>query len=440
VCVHGVSRENHSCDSRSFRPLRHCKFCCRCATNVAEPSVSGRRWVIGARLMSRTMFSRRPDSGLGNIKRGFAAPTRNIDWILMSAVGALTIIGSFAIYSATRMKLMNRGVDPFQTVQRQIVFVLIAIVVMAVVMWIDYVQLRGNAEMFYAITLLLLILVFVAGSVTGGARLSFDIGPIAVQPSELAKATSLLFLCGFLSEEDGDDLPYERFIQALFIIGIPVFLVGIEPDLGSASVLVASAMGVLLVAGARMRYILLITSIAIFSAVGGVVSGLVKDYQLRRITGFLNQNSDSASLQQLILQVRFAKRAVSTGGFFGKGYLSGPLTNGSFIPVQSTDFIFSAIGEQFGMLGGGAVLGLFAVVLWRIYRTAQLCQDRLGTLLCAGVFTIILWQSFQNIGMTMGITPVSGVPLPFVSYGGSHTVAFAIMIGLVQSVHMRRFR
>jgi len=390
--------------------------------------------------MSRTLFTRRPDSGLGNIKRGFAAPTRNIDWILMSAVAALTIIGTFIIYSATRMKLMNRGVDPFQTVQRQIVFVLIAIVVMVVVMWIDYVQLRGNAEMFYAITLLLLVLVFVAGSVTGGARLSFDIGPIAVQPSELAKATSLLFLCGFLSEEDGEDLAYERFIQALFIIGVPVFLVGIEPDLGSASVLVASAMGVLLVAGARLRYIALITSIAVVSAVGGVVSGLVKDYQLRRITGFLNQNSDSASLQQLILQVRFAKRAVSTGGFLGKGYLSGPLTNGSFIPVQSTDFIFSAVGEQFGMVGGGIVLGLFGIVLWRIYRTAQLCQDRLGTLLCAGVFTIILWQGFQNIGMTMGITPVSGVPLPFVSYGGSHTVAFAIMIGMVQSVHMRRFR
>jgi len=390
--------------------------------------------------MSRTLFSRRPDSGLGNIKRGFAAPTRNIDWVLMSAVGALTIIGSFIIYSATRMKLMNRGVDPYQVVQRQIVFVMIAIVVMVVIMWIDYVQLRGNAEMFYAVTMLLLILVFVAGSVKGGARLSFDIGPIAVQPSELAKAASLLFLCGFLSEEDGEDLPYERFIQALFIIGIPVFLVGIEPDLGSASVLVASAMGVLLVAGARLRYIVLITSIAIVSAVGGVVSGLVKDYQLRRITGFLNQNSDSASLQQLILQVRFAKRAVSTGGFFGKGYLSGPLTNGSFIPVQSTDFIFSAIGEQFGMVGGGIVLGLFGIVLWRIYRTAQLCQDRLGTLLCAGVFTIILWQAFQNLGMTMGITPVSGVPLPFVSYGGSHTVAFAIMIGLVQSVHMRRFR
>jgi rod shape determining protein RodA len=131
---------------------------------------------------------------------------------------------------------------------------------------------------------------------------------------------------------------------------------------------------------------------------------------------------------------------VATGGFFGKGYLQGPLTNGAFIPVQSTDFVFSAVGEQFGMVGGVVVLGLFGVVLWRIYRVARLAQDRLGVLLCAGVFTMILWQSFQNIGMTMGVSPVSGVPLPFVSYGGSHTVAFAIMIGLVQSVHMRRFR
>ena len=390
--------------------------------------------------MSIAMFRRRPNSGLGNIYRGFASPTRNIDWVLMSAVGALTIIGAFMIYSATRPRLLNRGADPFQFVQRQIIFVIIAIVVMAVVMWMDYVQLRGSAEMFYAVTILLLVLVFVAGAVKGGARLSFDIGPIAVQPSELAKATTLLLLCGFLAQDDGNTVSYERFIQALFIVGVPVVLVGIEPDLGSASVLVAAAMGVLLVAGARMRYIVLITSLSAISVAAGIVSGVVKDYQLRRITGFLNQNSDSASLQQLTTQVRFAKRAVATGGFFGKGYLSGPLTNGAFIPVQSTDFVFSAVGEQFGMLGGGIVLGLFVVVLWRIFRIARLSQDRLGMLICAGVFTMILWQAFQNIGMTMGVTPVSGVPLPFVSYGGSHTVAFAIMIGLVQSVHMRRFR
>ena len=311
---------------------------------------------------------------------------------------------------------------------------------MAVVMWMDYVQLRGSAELFYAITILLLVLVLVTGAVKGGARLSFDIGPIAVQPSELAKVSTLLFLCGFLADDDVDRVPYERFIQSLFIVGVPFFLVAIEPDLGSASVLVAMVMGILLIAGAQIKYIALITTLAIFSVFAGVVSGFVRSYQLRRITGFLNQNSDSASLQNLITQVKFAKRAVATGGFFGKGYLQGPLTNGTFIPVQSTDFVFSAIGEQFGMVGCAIVLGLFATVLWRIMRIAIMADDRLGTLLCSGVFTMILWQAFQNIGMTMGITPVSGVPLPFVSYGGSHTVAFALMIGLVQSVHMRRFR
>lgn len=390
--------------------------------------------------MARTIFTRRPDSGLGNIRRGFADPTRTVDWVLMGAVGALTIIGAFMIYSATRPRLLNRGADPFFFVQRQIIFVILAIVLMMVVMWMDYVQLRGNAELFYAGTIVLLILVFVAGSVTGGARLSFDLGPIAVQPSELGKVTTLLLLAGFLAQDDAPTVSYERFIQSLFIVGAPVVLVAVQPDLGSASVFVACAMGVLLVAGAQLRYIVLITSLAIVSVIAGVVSGVVKDYQLRRITGFLNQNSDSAALQTLTTQVRFAKRAVSTGGFFGKGYLNGPLTNGAFIPVQSTDFVFSAVGEQFGMLGAGIVLGLFTVVLWRIYRIARMAQDRLGFLLCAGVFTMILWQAFQNIGMTMGITPVSGVPLPFVSYGGSHTVAFAIMIGLVQSVHMRRFR
>jgi rod shape determining protein RodA len=390
--------------------------------------------------MVSAIFSRRPNSGLGNIKRGFADPGRRIDWVLMSAVGALTIIGAFMIYSATRPRLLNRGADPFTFVQRQIIFIILAIVVMAVVMWIDYIQLRGSAELFYAVTIVLLVLVMVTGAVTGGARLSFDLGPISIQPSELGKVTTLLLLAGFLADDDSKTVPYERFIQSLFIVGLPVLLVAIEPDLGSASVFIACAMGVLLVAGAQLRYIVLITSLSLLSVIAGVVSGVVKDYQLRRITGFLNQNSDSASLQQLTTQVRFAKRAVATGGFYGKGYLNGPLTNGAFIPVQSTDFVFSAVGEQFGMLGAGVVLGLFGVVLWRIMRIARLAQDKLGILVCTGIFTMILWQAFQNIGMTMGITPVSGVPLPFVSYGGSHTVAFAIMIGLVQSVHMRRFR
>jgi rod shape determining protein RodA len=139
-----------------------------------------------------------------------------------------------------------------------------------------------------------------------------------------------------------------------------------------------------------------------------------------------------------VLQVRYAKRAVSTGGFFGKGYLQGPLTNGKYVPVQFTDFPFSAIGEQFGMIGGAVVLALFAVILWRIWRTAQMARDRFSFFLASGAFTMVLWQVFQNIGMTLGVMPVSGLPLPFISYGGSHLISSAILIGLVQSIHMRR--
>ncbi|MFM9226358.1 MAG: FtsW/RodA/SpoVE family cell cycle protein, partial [Actinomycetota bacterium] len=301
--------------------------------------------------MVGTLFTRRPDSGLGNIKRGITAPTRSIDWVLMTAVGLLTTIGVFIVYSATRPRLISRGSDPFSVAQRQVAFIIVALVAMAVVMWLDYVQLHGNSNLLYAGTLFLLVLVLVTGAVIGGARLSFDLGPISVQPSELSKVSTLLLLAGYLARGDTEEVSYEMFIRSLFIVGVPVVLIAIEPDLGSASVVVAMAMGVLLVAGAKARYIILITTLSVSSVVAGVVSGVVRDYQLQRITGFLNQNSDSASLQQLITQVRFAKRAVATGGFFGKGYLEGPLTNGRFIPVQSTDFVFSAVGEQFGMVG-----------------------------------------------------------------------------------------
>jgi rod shape determining protein RodA len=390
--------------------------------------------------MSIPLLTRRPGHGLGNVRRSYADPSRNIDWILMIAVALQTVIGVFMVYSATRPRLINSGQDEFMVVQRQIVFILFAIIAMVSVMAVDYGRLRGNAEFFYVVTQVLLVLVLVSGAVSGGARLSFDLGIISVQPSELAKFTVLLLLAGFLADDATEVVSYERFIQSLLIVGLPVLLVLVEPDLGSATVLVAAAMGVLLVAGARIKYIVLVTSLAVVSMAAAVVGGVVKDYQVRRVIAFLNQNAETASLQNVLRQVRFAKRAVATGGITGKGYLNGPLTNGQFIPVQSTDFVFSAVGEQFGLIGCGIVITLLAVILWRIFRVARMAKDRLGLYLCAGIFTMVLWQSFQNIGMTLGITPVSGVPLPFVSYGGSHTVAFAAMVGLVQNVHMRRFR
>jgi rod shape determining protein RodA len=379
-------------------------------------------------------------SGLGNIRRSMAEPSRNIDWLLMFAVAGLSTIGAFAVYSTTRPRLLARGVDPYYLLQRQIAYIIAAALAMAILMALDYEWLRSKAEFFYGASLVALMLVLVAGAVRGGARLSFDLGVVSLQPAEFTKFSLLLLLAGYLSEEESEELSYHRFIMTLVILGASVSLVLLQPDLGSATVLIACAMGLLLVAGAKVRYIVSITSLAIVSAVLASLSGFVRSYPFRRIEAVLNQNSDDSALRNVVLQVRFAKRAVATGGLTGKGFLEGPLTNGAFIPVQSTDFIFSAIAEQFGLIGAGVTFGLFALLLWRIWRIAKLSRTRLGQFIALGAFTMILWQTFQNIGMTLGIMPVSGLPLPFVSYGGSHMVAFAMIIGLVQSVHMRRLR
>jgi rod shape determining protein RodA len=379
-------------------------------------------------------------SGMGNIRRSMADPSRNIDWLLVFAVAALSTIGAFAVYSTTRPRLLSRGVDPYYLLQRQIIYIIAAAVVMALVMAVDYEWLRGRAEFLYGASLVALMLVLVAGAVRGGARLSFDLGIVSLQPAELTKFSLLLLLAGYLSEEENDELPYHRFIMTLVIVGASVGLVLLQPDLGSATVLLACTMGLLLVAGSKVRYIVSITSLAILSATVAAWSGVVRSYQFRRIEAFLNQNSTEDALKDVVLQVRFAKRAVATGGITGKGFLNGPLTNGAFIPVQSTDFIFSAIAEQFGLIGAGITLSLFTLLLWRIWRIGRLSRTRLGQFIALGAFSMILWQTFQNIGMTLGIMPVSGLPLPFISYGGSHMVAFAAIVGLVQSVHMRRLR
>ena len=386
--------------------------------------------------MSIPVLPRR-DAGLASLSRGPGDPSRNIDWVLIAASVSLMVIGAFAIHAATWWKVDG---DPYYFTIRQVTFLIVALLAMSFVMSLDYNWLKERAMFLYGATVLSLVLVLAAGAMQGGARLSFDFGPVSFQPAEFGKVTVLLALAAYLSEEQGEEISYSRFIGGLIIVGVPVGLIVIQPDLGSASVLVACAMGVLLVGGAKIRYIALITFLSIMTVAAAVVTGIVERYQLRRFEALFNQNSNSEDLQNLVLQVRYAKRAVATGGLTGKGYMEGPLTNGKFIPVQQSDFIFSAVTEAWGMVGGFAVIGLFAVILLRIWRIAHLSKDMMGTYICAGAFAMIGWHVFQNIGMTMGIMAVTGVPLPFVSYGGSSAVAFAMMIGLVESVHMRRMR
>jgi len=392
--------------------------------------------------MAFSVLNRRPDSGLGNVRSSPGDPSRNVDWVLLFAQSALVVCGCLTIYSASRTKAVGQNLPyGYQFVTRQVIFVIVAIVVMLFIMSLDYAWLRERAKFFYGVTIMLLVMIFLLAKVSNGAQLSFDIGPINLQPAELAKVTVLLALAAFLSEDTADSVSYERFVGGLWLGGIPTALIILQPDLGTSSVLVALMMGLLLVAGARAKYILMITVLAISTVGAALLSGVVNQYQTKRFEAWLNPNSQDEGLQRYIFQGKNALRATATGGLTGKGWLNGPITNTKGdIPVQWADFPFSAIGEQFGLLGCAVIICLFALALFRIWRIAHLSRDLLGTYICAGVFTMLLWQVFQNVAMTLGLMPITGLPMPFISYGGSGTITYFMMFGLVQSVHMRRMR
>ncbi|MBA3286575.1 MAG: FtsW/RodA/SpoVE family cell cycle protein [Acidimicrobiia bacterium] len=379
--------------------------------------------------MARSLLQRRPDSGLGNLRSSPADPSRNIDWTLMACQVALTVIGCFVVYSATRN---GDDIDPYLFVTRQVIFAIAAAVVMVVVMVFDYEFWREHWK-----PLLIALLASLAFLVAAGG-IAFDFGPIRVQPAEIAKFVALVALCAHLVDERSDEVSYPRFLGGLLIVGTPTVLIVAQPDLGSATVLLAMAMGVLLVAGAKFRYIVTISFLSLLTIGAAFVGNFVNNYQLDRVRVFFDE--DNPDLQDQVYQVRNAVRALGTGGLFGKGWLQGPLTNGGDIPVMHADFPFAAVGEQFGLIGCAALLLLFVVALVRIWRIAHLSRDLLGTYLCAGVFTMLLWQVFQNVGMTMKIMPVTGLPMPFISYGGSGIITWFALFGLVQSVHMRRMR
>ena len=381
-----------------------------------------------------SLLQRKPDSGLGNMRASPADPRRNVDWVLLLVQGLLTVIGCAVVYSATR----TRTADSFRFLTRQVIFAIIAGLLMVVVMTLDYDWFRHRARQIYVGTLGLLSGLLVLGELSGGTRISFDLGPINVQPAEIAKFSVLLMLAAHLAEERTDEVSYPRVLGGLIIVGLTSVLVLVQPDLGSTSVLVAMAMGMLLVAGAKVRYIVAFTFLSLATVGAAFIGHLVNDYQLERVRALFDEHNPD--LRTATFQVNQALNALATGGIFGKGWLKGPLTNNARIPVLWADFPFAALGEQFGLVGCAVVLGLFSVMLLRIWRIAGLSKDRFGTYICAGVFSMLVWQIVQNVGMTMKILPVTGLPLPFISYGGSGLLVWFAMLGLVQSVHMRRMR
>lgn len=380
------------------------------------------------------LLTRKPDSGLGNIRSSPADPSRNVDWVLLLVQGILAVAGCFIVYSASR----TRRDDPFYFVTRQVIFAIIATVVLVVVMSIDYDWFRHRASQMYLATLGLLLALLAWGKLSGEDKISFDVGPIKMQPAELAKFTVLVALASYLADERSDEVSYPRFLGGLIIVGCAGGLIIVQPDLGTGSVVIAMAMGVLLVAGAKLRYILAFSALSVATVLAAFVGRLVNDYQLVRVRVLFDESNPE--LREASYQVTLAMQALGTGGVFGKGWLRGPLTNNADIPVLWADFPFAAVGEQFGLVGSAVLLGLFGVALLRIWRIAHLSRDMFGTYVCGGVFTMLVWQVVQNVGMTMKLLPVTGLPLPFISYGGSGLIVWFALFGLVQSVHMRRMR
>ena len=364
-------------------------------------------------------------------------PIRHVDLLLVVAMLGLAIAGLLMVYSATRPSLVATGIDPRTFLKRQVTFVGIGAVAVMVAAVFDYRFLKVYAGLVYAGSLALLVLVRTPlGTTVKGSQRWFQLAGFQFAPSELAKLALVVMLAAMLAEVRTSDLALRDVIRASVVAAIPGFLVFLQPDLGTSIVLVSILVGVLVVAGARARHLGVLALAAIVLIFGALQMGLVKDYQINRLRAFL----DPASAPQAARYNRDQSEiAIGAGGLTGVGYLRGTQTNLDFVPEQHTDFIFTVVGEEFGFVGAAGLLLLFGVLVWRAFRIAALAKDPFGTYVAAGIGTYLALQAFVNVGMTIGIMPITGIPLPFVSYGGSALLVNSLAVGLLLNIHMRRF-
>lgn len=369
----------------------------------------------------------------GSLMRGF-------DPILSAAVVGLLIMGTLLVYSATRSWYASAGLDPQYYLKRHIINIVIGIALALGTTIIDYRLLRAYTPVIWAAGVLGLIAVLIPGigkSVNGHQAWISLPGGFQLQPVELAKISIIVGMSLLLSERlhDGEDPTHGDVMLALLIAAIPILLILLQPDMGTVMIIGASVVMIIAVSGAPSRWVVGLLIVAVLGGFTAVKAGVVKDYQLKRLQSFVNPSADP---QVSGYQLRQSRITVGSGGLVGKGLFKGPQTNGRFVPEQQTDFIFTVAGEELGFLGSSTILILFLIVFLRGIRIARRSQDLFGRLVCIGVVAWFALQAFENIGMTMGVMPLLGVPLPFVSYGGSSMFANLIGIGLLQNVHARQ--
>jgi rod shape determining protein RodA len=376
------------------------------------------------------------------VRKDLRSPIRFADFSMVVVAIAISILGVMMNYAATWRLLEFNGDDPASFAKRQAVFVVLGIAVMAVTATIDYRIYKDFANQGYLVVLFLLVAVLFVGREINGARSWFEVPglPIQLQPSEFAKVTVILAIAAFVANHQGN-LKFDALVNALLLGVVPMALIFRQPDIGTMLVFVAIMMGMLLVAGAQMRHIMLttllglLTIFAVFNA-DKVGLELVSANQEGRLTAFLDPEADPGGASY---NLRQSQIAIGAGGFTGLGYLQGTQTNLNLVPEQETDFIFTAVGEEFGFVGGVALILGYGYLLLRMWRAAQGARDLFGTFVAVGVMSMFLFQVFQNIGMTMGIMPITGIPLPFMSHGGSSTITAFAALGLAVNVSARRF-
>ena len=388
--------------------------------------IGPRRW---ARQASR---AERRDTSL--FRRKVDPAWHHLDLMLLLCAMAISALGALMILSATR------GTDPdaydLSFLRRQLMFEGMGIAAMVLVALIDYRRWRDRAWLPYLAILVMLGLVLTSvGTEQRGTQAWFQIGAFQLQPAELAKVVAIVVVAALLGRSE-PPLQARWVGGALLLLGVPMALILLQPDLGTAMVFVAIALGMLLVAGARLRHLVVLTAVGTIGVIGVLNSDLLEDYQRDRLTTFLDQDHNLAARTYNLNQ---SKIAIGSGGACGKGLFEGTQTRLGNVPEQHTDFIFTALGEELGFAGSATLLALFWLLCWRIWRIAQLARDRFGMLLCVGVLSMLVFQVFQNVGMTMGIMPITGIPLPWMSYGGSSVLVSFAAIGLVANIASRRF-
>lgn len=374
---------------------------------------------------------------LARNERSASAPHRHIDVSLVLATLALAAFGLLMVFSATRGPVEDGALGDTSFLVKQAAYFGAGLAVMGAVAIFDYRHWRRLAPLVYIATLLVLGLVLSPlGDESKGTQAWFQFGSFQFQPSEVGKVGLIVALGAYLALRNGE-LRWRHLVVALMIAGVPMALILLQPDLGTVLVFMAITTGMLLVGGAQPRHILLVTVVGLAGVLFILNSDVLAEYQKDRLTGFTNPQAD---VQGDTWNQNQSLITVGSGGVTGKGLYNGPQTRSGQVPEQQTDFIFTVVGEELGFVGAAAVLALYGFILWRTWRIAHLSRDPFGTLLCVGVMAMLMFQVFQSVGMTVGIMPVTGIPLPLMSYGGSSSLASFAAFGLVMSVHMHRFK